>query len=224
MAKMDLSTKRLQIDKANLTIIIVTSVAAFLTVFSLVACRSLLSQRSYQSKVIAKKEVAKRQLENNIKSSEKLVASYKAFVSTPDNVIGGSSMGQGDRDGDNAKIILDALPSKYDFPALATSLEKLVTERNYKIVSITGIDEELTQLTAVETSTPEPVEMPFVINVQGNYDSMQSLVEVFERSIRPFYVTKLSLNGSDSAITLGITAKTYYQPEKSLSIKNEVVK
>lgn len=224
MAKMDLSTKRLQIDKANLTIIIVTSVAAFLTVFSLVACRSLLSQRSYQSKVIAKKEVAKKQLENNIKSSEKLVASYKAFVSTPDNVIGGSSTGQGDRDGDNAKIILDALPSKYDFPALATSLEKLVTERNYKIVSITGTDDELTQLTAVETSTPEPVEMPFVINVQGNYDSMQSLVEVFERSIRPFYVTKLSLNGSDSAITLGITAKTFYQPEKSLSIKNEVVK
>jgi hypothetical protein len=224
MGKMTLSTKRLQINQANVTIVIATSIAAFVTIFSLVAARALISQYSYQSKVIAKKEVAKKQLQANIVAVNSLLNSYQQFVSQPDNIIGGTATGQGDRDGDNARIILDALPSKYDFPAVATSIEKLVTERNAKIVKITGTDDEVNQQATESSATPEPVEIPFEVGAESNYQTAQDLIGVFERSIRPVKLTGLTLAGKDSTLTLTLKAKTYYQPEKALSIKSEVVK
>jgi hypothetical protein len=224
MGKMTLSTKRLQINQANVTIVIATSIAAFVTIFSLVAARALISQYSYQSKVIAKKEVAKMQLQANIVAVNSLLNSYQQFVSQPDNIIGGTATGQGDRDGDNARIILDALPSKYDFPAVATSIEKLVTERNAKIVKITGTDDEVNQQATESSATPEPVEIPFEVGAESNYQTAQDLIGVFERSIRPVKLTGLTLAGKDSTLTLTLKAKTYYQPEKALSIKSEVVK
>lgn len=224
MAKLDLSSKRLQINKANFFIVAVTAAAVFVTIFSLVASYSLLGQRSYQAKVIAKKEQAKKQLDDNVKAADGLVKAYQTFVSTPTNALGGNSAGSGDRDGDNARIILDALPSKYDFPALATSLEKLALERNYKIVSITGTDEELTRSAETDDPNPKAIEIPFAMNVDANFAAMESLIGVFERSIRPFKVQTLTLTEKGSEVTMGIKAVTYYQPEKSLSIKQEVVK
>lgn len=221
---LNLSSKRVQIDKANVNIVIAVSVAAFVLVFSLIASKSLLAQRSYQAKVIAKKEVANKQLLDNLKAADSLVSSYKQFVSTPNNVIGGNPVGQGDRDGDNAKIVLDALPSKYDFPALATSLEKILTDQNYKITGITGTDDELNQSALKQSSTPVTVEIPFSVAVSGNYASMQNLLQVFERSIRPFKIQTLSFSGKDQELNATVTALTYYQPEKTLNIRTEVVK
>jgi hypothetical protein len=224
MAKLALSTKRIQIDKANLTIVVVTSIAAFVTVFCLVGSKALLDQRAYQSKVISKKEIAKKQLTENIQAVDSLVNSYKAFTSGPLNLIGGLTTGTGDRDGDNAKIVLDALPSKYDFPALASSLEKMVQDNGTQIVNIQGTDDELNQEGNRASVTPQPVEMPFEVSVRGNYSAIQNLISVFEKSIRPFPIQSISISGKDSQISLDIKAKTYYQPEKSLNIKSETVK
>jgi hypothetical protein len=147
MASLNFSTKRLQINKASATMVLPLTIASFITVFSLVATRALLSQRSYQSRVISEKEKAKKQLKENIVEVEKLRAQYKGFADAPTNVLGGDPRGAGEKDGDNARIVLDALPSKYDFPALATSLEKLLTNGGYKIESIAGSDDELNQQT-----------------------------------------------------------------------------
>ncbi len=138
-------TKRLIINKANATMVIAIAVATFVTVFCLITAKALLSQRAYQARVITRKEKAKDQLKENIKSVEALDTSYKEFVSSPVNVLDGNPAGTGEKDGDNPRIVLDALPSKYDFPALATSLEKLLTDRNYKVDGITGTDEEIAQ-------------------------------------------------------------------------------
>lgn len=224
MAKLALSTKRLQIDKANLSIVISTSVATFVTVFCLIGSQALLSQRAYQSKVITKKEAAKKQLDENVKAVDSLVSSYKQFVAGPVNIIGGSATGTGDRDGDNAKIVLDALPSKYDFPALASSLEKLVTDNGEQILTIQGVDDELNQEANTGGASPQLVEMPFEISAKGNYPSAQNLIAVFEKSIRPFPILSLSITGKESEITMDIKAKTFYQPSKTLNIKSEPVK
>ena len=117
------SAKRLQISKANATIVAVVSVAAFVTTFSLVAGQALLSKRSHQARVIFEKETARNQLLSNITASESLITAYQEFISRPENVIGGDPAGSGERDGDNARLILDALPSKYDFHSLDTSIE-----------------------------------------------------------------------------------------------------
>jgi hypothetical protein len=224
MAKTASFTKRALISKANSSIVVATSIAAFVVVFCGIASKALISQASYQNRVISAKKKALSTLQSDLNARDSLVSSYKSFVDTPQNVLGGSPTGSGDRDGDNAKIILDALPSKYDFPALATSLEKLISAQGLTIMSINGTDEELTQAVNQTSADPQPVTMPFQIQVAGSYDAIKALVSDLERSVRPFQVNKVELSGNEGSMTASIDAQTYYQPEKSLNIKTEVVK
>src|SRR6476660_5995690 len=116
MAQGQISLKRIGVDKANSRTVGVPAVAGFFTVFFLVASVTLVQQLMYQNKVIGVKKKAVAQLQQNIKASTSLVNSYQAFVSAPQNLIGGNPDGTGAQDGSNAKLVLDALPSKYDFP------------------------------------------------------------------------------------------------------------
>jgi hypothetical protein len=238
-----ISTKRILIGKANSTIVVAVGVAAFVTAFSLVSAKSLLAKRSYQARVISAQEMARDQLKANIEAVDDLKVSYQAFVGRPENIIGGSATGNGDRDGDNAKIVLDALPSVYDFPALATSIEKILVDRNYRITTINGTDDETFQnpsagsdtsadpsqsVTTTTDSTQaqvgSAVEMPFQLGAQGSYGSVINLVSVLQSSIRPIYVQRLSFTaGQDKGIQIIIEGKSYFQPEKTLKIDTEVV-
>jgi hypothetical protein len=223
MAKLELTTKKMQIDKAQATIVGVIAASVFVTVFSLVSSRVLWTQRGYQARVIDQKTKAKVQLEKNVDSVKDLVASYQQFVESSSNMLGGNPAGTGDQDGDNARLVLDALPSKYDFPALTSSLEKILNDRHIE-GTISGTDDEVAQSAAAESVSPQPVEIPFQISMQGSYASAQDLVSVFERSIRPFNIQKMTLSGGLSDMNMSLDVKTYFQPEKALSIKQEVVK
>lgn len=218
------TTKRVQIDKANVTVVTVVAITAFITIFSLVSIKALWERYEYQSRVISAREKAREQLKKNIAATEQLTESYNAFVGSAENVIGGSSTGSGPSDGDNARILLDALPSKYDFPALATSLEKLAKDGGLQIESITGVDDEINQAQNSSAVTPQAVDMPFELSVKGNNTTISNLIKTFERSIRPFYIQETTLTaGEGDTLSLSIKAKTYYQPEKSLKHKSEVV-
>jgi Tfp pilus assembly protein PilO len=224
MAGVNISTKKIQIDKANLTIVVVVAVACFLTIFSLVASKVLVGELAYQKKVIDQKNHTRKVLKDNLAARDQLVAQYQAFVSTSTNAIGGSVTGAGDRDGDNAKIVLDALPSKYDFPALATSLEKLMSQNALSITAITGSDDEVAQSSSDSSSTPQPVEMPFQITFDGSTQQTSAFFDTLQKSIRPIKVQSVLITGSDTTVSTDISAVTYYQPQKSLNIRNEVVK
>lgn len=222
MAKARASTKRNLITQANKTIVVATAIAAFVVVFSLVAGKALLSQAGYQNRVIDGKKEALAQLQANLNARDSLVNSYEAFVESDPNLIAGNPNGTGPQDGDNAKIILDALPSKYDFPALTTSLEKLISDQQLQIINISGTDDEVAQAAADGSSQPVPI--PFQVQVSGSYQSIQSLIGVFERSIRPFQVQTIELTGGDSNMIAVISAQTFYQPGKGLTITTKVVK
>jgi hypothetical protein len=224
MAVGNISAKKIQIDKANLTVVIVVAVACFVTIFSLVASKVLVGELAYQKKVIDQKNDTRKVLKDNLAARDQLVSQYTAFVDTGSNIIGGSSDGVGDRDGDNAKIILDALPSKYDFPAVATSLEKLVSQNNLSIATISGSDDELAQATTASSSSPQPVEMPFQLGVEGSAKRTAEFLKTLQQSIRPFKIQSINVTGNDKSITTSVTAVTYYQPEKNLNIREEAVK
>lgn len=223
MAKTSSSnTKRSLIGKANSTMVVSTAVAAFLVIFCLVASKTLLSQANYQNRIIGAKKDAVKQLKDNLSARDSLVGSYKAFVDTPQNVLSGDPNGTGPQDGDNAKLILDALPSKYDFPALATSLEMIITGQNLQILSITGTDQEVEQQQAAE-GTPQAVAMPFEVQVSGSYEGIQGLVKALNNSIRPFQVQNIEVSGNQTSMTAIITAQTFYQPEKTFKVNTEVL-
>jgi Tfp pilus assembly protein PilO len=223
MADIGQSEKRQLVNKANSSIVLFTSVASFIVVFCLVGAYTLVGQLNYQNKVIGAKKKAYSQLKLDITSTETLVEQYKAFVSNPLNVLGGDPQGSGAQDGDNAKIVLDALPSKYDFPALATSLEKILKDQGVSIQSINGTDDEIAQ-GSVTSSTPAPVTVPFQFSVKGDYNSIKKVVAALERSIRPIQIQTMQLTGSEQDMTLNVSAQTYFQPAKNLNIRQEVVK
>lgn len=224
MARTTAFTKRALITKANSSMVIATTVAAFVLVFGLVSGKALLGQMSYQNRVISAKKTALNQLNTDLSARDSLQSSYKSFVAEDPNVIGGSASGTGEQDGDNATLILDSLPSAYDFPALTTSLEKIIGGQNLKILSITGTDQEATEGANSSSPSPQAVAMPFQVEVNGAYTSVQSLTDVFQNSIRPFQIQTLELSGDEGSMNATFSAQTYYQPGKTLNIKNEVVK
>jgi len=204
--------------------VMATAVAAFVVVFAGVASKALFSQAAYQNKVISQKKKALSTLKGDISAVGTLKSSYKSFVETPRNVLGGNPTGTGDQDGDNAKIVLDAMPSKYDFPALTASLEKLISAQGLQIQSVTGTDQEVQQANQASPS-PKPVAVPFQIRVSGSYDGIKNLLSSFERSIRPIQIKKVEVDAAaqGGSMVAIIDAQTFYQPEKTLTIKSEVV-
>ena len=219
-----LSSKRTLIDKANTTVVIVVSAAAFLFVFSAVATKTLVSQAGYQNRVIAEKRKARDQLTKNKEAVKELKKSYSKFVAKEPNVIGGNIIGVSPKDGDNTKIILDALPSNYNFPALATSLEVLVANQNLKINSIAGTDDEVSQAENKTSINPQPIAILFDVSISSNYESVKNVIGAFEKSIRPIQLLTFDLSGDKDELTLAVGAQTYFQPAKSMNITSKVVK
>lgn len=224
MKRPHLSAKRIAVDKTNASLIIIVSLATFVVIFSIVATKALYSQLTYQSRVINKKETTLKQVKTNIKEVEKLNIAYQEFSGATENAIGDNPKGQGDRDGENARIILDALPSKYDFPALTTSLDKLAKSGGFRLTTITGTDDEINQASNQSSANPTPVDMPFTLEASINAADGKAFMQLFERSIRPIKIQKLTLAGQEAQLKVSITAKTYFQPEKKLTVIDEVVK
>lgn len=217
------NSKRALIDKANSTTLIAAGVAAFLVVFSLVATNSLISTGKYQQKVISEKKKTLTQIKDNITARDKLFDSYRDFAKSSPNIIGGSSTLNTDKNGENPKIILDALPSKYDFPALTSSIEKLASSQGLAIETLTGVDDEANQSGNQSSAAPQPVPMPFEVTVKGGYPQLQSFVGLFEKSIRPIQIQKITLAANDSGLSQDIVAQTFYQPEKLLQLKTKTL-
>lgn len=209
-----LSSKRIQIEKSNTKVLIYLSVAVVALVFSLVATQALWKQFQYQGKVLSLRNKANDQLDKNIKTAAQLQAQYVVFDTSSESIIGTNEP--------NSKVVLNALPSKYDFPALATSLENLMNTSGVGISSITGTDD---QLNAEQTSTsPAPKEIPFTIAGKGSYASIQTLINNIEKSTRPIKINKITYKGTDGAMDVNIEAVTYYQPLKKLDLEKKVIK
>lgn len=218
------SVKQTLINKANTTIVAVTAGACFVVVFCIVSSVQLMGQLTYQNRVIGAKKEALSTLKEDLAATGSLTNSYQAFINTSKNAIGGDPNGQGPQDGNNAKIVIDALPSRYDFPALGTSLENILTSQTQKIQGIIGTDDAINQENSQTSSNPQPQPMPFELSVNGDYGGMQNVVMALERSIRPIKVQSITIISAQNNLTMTVTAQTYFQPQKSLNITTKVVK
>lgn len=220
------------IEKANNYMFISVSIAVFVVVFCLFATKALIDRGTYQQEVISRKQETLKVLENNRREAESLRESYVSFATEQINVLGGNPAGTGPRDGDNAKLVLDALPSELDFPALSSSVEKILLDGGYGIQSIGGddsgfgsgnTDENSDSTETIVTGQVSPVEIEFPFSVNASPESSLSLLQTLELSIRPFKLLALSIEGSGTSLELGISMKTYYQPQSTLQVTEEVV-
>lgn len=213
------SLKQLQIDKSSQKMLIFASIASFLIVFTLFSSKALITKMNLQNKVINLKTTALKNLNGDATNNTTLINSYKSFINSPKNLIGGDTFGTGMNSGNNAKLILDALPSEYDFPALATSLQGLLSSTGVTVSGLSGTDSTASTGSSV-TSMPiaGTTTIPFSFNVSGNLDNVLNTMKIFENSIRPFQFTKFSISGSNSSLSLSANAETFYQPAQSFNV------
>lgn len=205
-----LSKKHGLISKNNTRMFVTLAVAGVMLSFALVSSITLIKRMNYQAKVIDARTKVQKQLKSNNAAVDSLLEAYKNFDEAAESVIGTADS--------NSKVVLDALPSKYDFPALTTSLEKLLVNGGFSDISISGSDNEAN---AEQNSTnPAPIEIPFTIAAKGSYANLQSLINSLRISIRPFKIMRLDITSSSGGDSMSFTinAVTFYQPEKNLEI------
>jgi len=181
MAKLNVSglTKRQLIKKSGTTIVLAMAAAATIVAFSLVTLNYLWDLNQHNRRVIGEKSQASKILEQNVENIDPLQKSFNVFEA-----------------GDvKATTVLDALPSKYDFPALATTIESLVETSGLTLEAFGGDDEEDGALQSA--TQPTPVEIEFNFEVAGSYEDVQKLIDNIERTIRPIKITELEMKGSD---------------------------
>ncbi len=221
MAANNPSVKKIQIDKDSKTMIIWVAITIFIVIFSLVSANSLYSIFNHQNKVISANNNSLNILNKDKSSVGQLIGSYKNFVNTSTNIIGGSTSSNTQNNGDNAKIILDALPSSYDYPALLSSIQNLLSNQGVTIGSISGSPSQGSSGSNSTQTTSSPVAMTFSFTVTGPYQNIQNVINEFELSIRPMQFQTIDLSGNQNSMTLNATVQTYYQPAVGFNVTKE---
>lgn len=216
-----------QIAKAQNSLVVVVSVATIISVFCLVSAKSLLSQGTYQRHVINARHKAVNQIKANITAANQLANQYNNVFENSGaiNIIGGKNDSKTSAvppDGDNARIVLDALPSSYDFPALVTSVAKLLTNDNIGNPSVGGSDDS-SSASSGATATPQPIIITVPVSGTTDYNGLQRFLGDLQRSVRPFDITNISISGSVNAMTFNLQMNTYYQLPKALDVTSKVV-
>ncbi len=212
------SAKREQIEKSMSRMVMAAAIAVFLLIFSLASSHVLWDKLLFQNKLINADTIARNQLQADVSAANQIAKSYEKFNVAQSNLLGSTVTGE---DNDNAKIVLDSLPSTYDYPALVTSLQALLSNQGVTIDSIGGTDESAT--IGSSSSSGQPVAMPFTFSVDGPYQNVQNVVSTFEKSIRPFQFLTVNLSGNQSDVNLSVTAQTFFQPSKQFKITTETI-
>lgn len=228
MVKLPDTSKHVQLDKTQSTMLAIITVACVITIFCLMSAKALLGQAAYQRRVVNANQAAVKQLQDNVTAAKQLVNQYNQVFegSNPVNIIGGKndkSPSAVPPDGDNARVVLDALPSKYDFPALLSSVSKMLANEQISNPTITGTDESASVGSAASTD-PKAQQIQLTVSGTSDYAHVQAFLKDLERSVRPFDVVSLDLAGPQGGLTFNITLNTYYQPAKSLNIVTKEVK
>jgi len=214
------TTKHGQISKANSRIMVIVSVATVIAVFCLVSSKTLLNEGAYQRRLLSARHKTVAQLQTNQKATQTLLDQYNNVFenSGATNVIGGSNDSSPSAvppNGDNSRIILDALPTGYDFPGLISSVAKILASDNITSPTIGGTDQSASA-DNTSSSTTKPISIKLTVSGQGTYANIQSAVKDLERSIRPFDVNSIQINGTSDSMTMSLNMTTYYQPSKTL--------
>lgn len=215
MAKV--SVKHIQISKDQTNMLVVIALTTAFVVFALFATKAMVVKGLYQKRALTATRKAVSDLKTNYESAQKLMNQYKVFAEQNPNMLGGVATGNGNLDGENPRVTLDSLPSLYDAPALATSVEKIMTDQNVKITTLDVKDDPESNSDKAEAS-PAYKTIPITLGIQTNYDGSKKFLQAFEKSIRPFNVTSLNITGTDNNLTLTVALETYFQPAKSLDL------
>jgi len=219
-------SKRRQITMAGRAMFLWVAIAAVVVSLAVVALQFLYQQWSFNNRVIEAKYTASATLTKNVAAVDALKTNVDALLGNPDLSASRSSDSES-----NLQVIFDALPSKSDVTALATSVQQVIVPRSgVSLESISvpaedgGATSSSTNATATPTTSGSAVAQTFNVVVPGNYNSIHTFLQNLEKTIRPMTITTLNVSGSDKSLRATISFVTYYQPDVTVDITRKAIR
>lgn len=221
--------KRQQISRANRMMFLwIAGVSAVVGV-ALVLGVFLVQRILFGEKVIAEKNKTVSILQKNLKNVDTLRDNIR--VLNTNEALSSTKL----KDSDTPiQSVLDALPADANPTALASSLQtRLLT--GVPGITIETINVDSTGGTAggtvaapvptVGSVTSNQIGFNFSVSTSStSYDSLRQVLEQIERSIRPFNITSVDIEGQGTKVVLTATGVSYYEPAQTIQLSQKVVK
>ncbi len=215
--------KRQQITKANQMMFLWVAGASVVVGFAIVICLFLGQRIIFNNKVIAKKNETQSRLESNIKAVPELEKNIR--VLNTNEALKSVRL----KDDDLAvQSVLDALPADANDTALGSSLQARL------ISGVSGVTLETMSVEPINTGEEAPaasddglfkINFTFAVSVDANNtDALREVLLRIERSIRAVNASSLTVESQGNRRLLTVTGFAYYEPAKTIELKDEVVR
>jgi cell division protein FtsB len=210
--------KRQQITSANRTMFLWVAGVSAIVGIAIVLAVFLFQRLTFNEKVLSKKQTTVSTLEANNEVVDELEKNIRLL--NTDQALLDSRASPDDKP---LQVILDALPSDANSSALGSSLQNVL---------LPGPDITIDSLTvnpvgteSSDVATDGTMNFSFSVSVPaGRIDSLRELLRRLERSIRAIDVTALTVEMQGAKVSLSVTAKAFYEPAKTIKLKDETVK
>ncbi|RYF27972.1 MAG: hypothetical protein EOO17_05485 [Chloroflexi bacterium] len=213
--------KRQEITKANQTMFLWVAGVSVVVGFSLVIMLFLGQKIIFGEKVVSQKEATARTLSKNLEVVDQLRDNVRVLDTNED--LKSTRL----KDGDSAlQSVLDALPADANSTALGSSLQsKLLSGVNGVTIDTIRVDPVTSDDTGSESTGDNTIQFSFTVSVAStNPEALREVLLRLERSIRAINITNVSVERQGARIALSAIGHAYYEPAKTLELKEKVVK
>ena len=220
--------KRQQIAKANRTMFLWVAGVSVIVGFAAVGSIFLMQKLAFNQKVINEKNNTVSVLTKN----NAAVAELEENIRLLDTNEGLNSVKANPED-KALQVILEALPADANSLALGSSLQqKLIagidglTLESLNVIPVAGVEvSDDSDVQDASTTTDETQnQITFNLAVSGDANALKALLERFERSIRAIDITNLVLEQANGKLTMTIDGRAYYEPARTIELKDKVVR
>lgn len=221
--------KRTQISKANRTMFLWIAGASALVGFAVVASIFLAQKLYFNEKVL----LAKNKTVSTLNANNKVVSELQSQVRALDANGDLAKVKAADSD-QSIQVILDALPSDANSPALGASLQTrlladipgltLISLQVDPVQGIESLADAGVESGAVEGTGGTANQITFQFSVSGNQDALLQALTKLERSIRTIDITRLQIENQGAAQVMTIQGRAFYEPAKNVTLYDKVVK
>lgn len=221
--------KRTQIAKANRMMFLWIAIGSVIVGAALVVAIFLAQKLIYNERVLAEKD----KTATTLRANNDIVADLEAEIRVLDTNTALAFLKSKEED-QSVQVILDALPSSANSPALGASLQnKLLagidglTVESLQIDSVVGVEvlsNESVQDASATESDSEFNQITFQFSVTGSQEALRSVLLNLERSIRTIDVLSLRIESQESTQLMTVQARAFYEPAKKIELGTKVVR
>lgn len=221
--------KRTQIAIANRTMFVWVAGVSVLVGFALVIGIFLVQMLIFNEKILAEKSHTVETLRDNIKNIDTLSSQVRALDANA-NLISSKA----NPDDETLQVVLDALPSVANSPALGASIQQKLlggidnisidSLQPDLVVGIESLTNNSIENASAASSADKQSEITFRFSVTGDYEALEQVLLNLEKSIRTIDVISMTIQSNNGRCSLSVQGRAYYEPERIVELKDKLIR